>query len=332
MKLVLENPHNVRDLLSISRTKFLDMIDFEHLQQVQTTFVARDFRHVEADVVLRGPLRRKKGARFSRTITVYILIEHQSEPDRLMPFRVLEYVMQIYKSQMRAWSQSHPSFASLRLNPVLPVVFYTGTRSWDTLGRLMDLVEMGRRFAPVIPHFKPVFVNLYGLSAARLESAGGFFGWALRLVKQRHARPDEFQGLLERVVQQLEAMPGQERLRWLELLSYIHALVYHVRNPSERLGLQEMIKASVRTDEHRREVNQMGKTIADVLKEEGRKEGEVRALRRTLLQQLRNRFKKVPAKTAETIDATEDIRQLEVWLGRVVLVDSLADIGINPTT
>jgi hypothetical protein len=40
-----------------------------------------------------------------------------------------------------------------------------------------------------------------------LESQGGYFGSVLRLV------------------QHLEAMPDAERLRWLELLSYIMALV-----------------------------------------------------------------------------------------------------------
>jgi len=91
----------------------------------------------------------------------------------------------------------------------------------------------------------------------------------LRLVQQRKSRPDEFRQLLNRVVQHLETMPRGERQRWLELLSYITAFVYHVREPSEWPSLQETIGTSVQTDVHRQEVFEMRRTIADELEERG---------------------------------------------------------------
>jgi hypothetical protein len=59
------------------------------------------------------------------------LIEHQSEPDALMSMRLLEYFVQIIKAQMGAWASTHASFAGFRVQPVLPVVLYTGTQCWD---------------------------------------------------------------------------------------------------------------------------------------------------------------------------------------------------------
>jgi hypothetical protein len=58
-------------------------------------------------------------------------------------------------------------------------------------------------------------------------------------------------------------MPDAERLRWLELLSYIMALVSHARDPSEWLELQKTIESSVRTDIHRQEIFEMRRTIAE---------------------------------------------------------------------
>src|SRR5262245_47056475 len=112
MKLLLENSRNVRDLLVLAGADVVALIDFGRLTRVPTTFVQRDYRHVESDVVFRAPLRR--GPRARRTITIFILIEHQTEPDPLMPFRVLEYVVQIFRAQVRDWSQSHPSIAHIR--------------------------------------------------------------------------------------------------------------------------------------------------------------------------------------------------------------------------
>src|SRR5262249_45383133 len=150
-----------------------------------------------------------KGRRIQDLI-IYILIEHQSEPDELMAFRVLEYVVQIYRAQIRERAQGRSSLRGIRLQPVLPVVFYTGTRSWEALGSIADLIEMGERFASRTPVLDPLFINLSGLEPGRLEGQGGFFGQVLRLVRQRRARPDEFQALLAEVVHHLEAMPDKE--------------------------------------------------------------------------------------------------------------------------
>ncbi len=109
MKLMLENPRNARDLLLLSGAKVVELIDCDHLTWVKTTFVKRDYRHIESDVVLLAPVQHRKEERLRRAIVIYILIEHQSEPDRLMPLRLLEYVVQIFASQTREWSRRHRS-------------------------------------------------------------------------------------------------------------------------------------------------------------------------------------------------------------------------------
>src|SRR5262245_26256166 len=90
LKLLLEHPGNVRDLLRIVGYEHADRIDFARMKVEPTTLIPRDFRHVEADLVLTAPFRA--GGR-RRVIIIYILIEHQSEPDRLMSFRALDYIV-----------------------------------------------------------------------------------------------------------------------------------------------------------------------------------------------------------------------------------------------
>jgi hypothetical protein len=127
-------------------------------------------------------------------------------------------------------------------------------------------------------------------------------------------------------------MPSKERLRWLELLSYVHALVYHDRNLSERAALHKTIEASVLTDDHRQEILEMRKTIANELKEEGRREEAIQARKQTLLRLLRKRFGSLPSKTVEVIDATDNTKQLDAWLDRFAVVEALEDMEIGPTT
>src|SRR5262249_2527713 len=111
--------------------------------------------------------------------------EHQSEPDELRPLRVLDYLVQIYKSQLRDWLQTHGSARGIRLLPVLPVVFYTGTRTWQSVGQLSGLVELSAVFGQRIPALEPLFINVGAVEPARLEAEGGFFGQVLRLVVRR---------------------------------------------------------------------------------------------------------------------------------------------------
>jgi hypothetical protein len=47
LKLLLENPANVRELLGLAAIDVAARIDFEAMRRVKTTFIGRDFRHAE---------------------------------------------------------------------------------------------------------------------------------------------------------------------------------------------------------------------------------------------------------------------------------------------
>src|SRR5690348_5092079 len=100
LKLLLEPAPNVRDLLTLRDPDRAARIDFTRLTIDRTTYVAADYRHLASDLVSKVPYRTRLGWR-RRTLTLYILIEHQSEPDPLMVLRVLDYLVQIFKAQVR---------------------------------------------------------------------------------------------------------------------------------------------------------------------------------------------------------------------------------------
>lgn len=206
--------------------------------------------------------------------------------------------------------------------PVLPVVFYTGNHTWPALGRFADLVAGGPSFAALAPSLEPFFVNLRDTPEGQLVSAGGTFGQVLRLLQQRHAGGPAFRSLLRQVVQALEQMPASQRMRWLDLLSYIHALVYHERD--DALPLQQVIEDSVQTGPHRQEVQNMGKSYAMVLEERG----ALRARRAVLLRLLRVKFGELPAGVVATVEACTDVAQLDRWSEGLLKARRLSDVGI----
>ena len=124
-------------------------------------------------------------------------------------------------------------------------------------------------------------------------------------------------------------MPPEERVRGEELLSYLYAFVYHEREECEKQPLLDRIEAAAWKPEHQRELNQMGKTIAEALRDEGRAEERVESARSTLLRQLRRKFKDVPQDVTERIEGTSDLEQLTVWLDRFATAERLEDVGID---
>src|SRR5262249_16044789 len=123
------------------------------------------------------------------------------------------------------------------------------------------------------------------------------------------------------------------KTRWLEFLSYIHALVYHERQESERATLHASVADAVHDEDRRKEVSEMPRTIAEALKEEGRREGRnkerIGTLQDTLLRLMRQRFTKVPASVEKVIRATQHAEQLNTWLDRVLTARAVKDMGIG---
>ncbi len=332
LKLLLYDAANVRDLVTLRDPTRAARIDFARLTVDPTSYVAADYRHLCSDLVLKVPYRTRLAGR-PRTLTLYLLLEHQSEPDVLMALRVLEYLVHIYKGQVRAATRGGRPHTDFRLQPVLPVVLYTGERSWETLTSLAELVEGGGEdFADVVPQLRPLFLNLAAVPAKELETSGGYFGWLLELIRLRHAPADEFRSTTSRVIGHLEAMAEVERERWLLFLSYIGTMIHQERARPEHPELYELIGNSIRSDTRRREVETIMETMADYLRAEGHKEGrragEIHSRQQTLVRLLRRRFGRVPRATEQLIRATQDTTRLDGWLDNFATAQTLADVGI----
>ncbi|MDA1018348.1 MAG: Rpn family recombination-promoting nuclease/putative transposase, partial [Planctomycetota bacterium] len=179
VKMMLEHSQNVRETLEIVSRDWAARVDFSQLVQDKTTYVRRDFRHVESDMVFQVPLLGRDGRRLRKKLVLYILIEHQSQPEPLMPLRLTDYMLQIFNHQLRQWAKTHNSLTGVRLSPVLPLVLYTGTRRWKSVGSLTDLIDAGHDFRSVTPIIEqPLFLNLPTLDDASLAE-GGAFGMVL---------------------------------------------------------------------------------------------------------------------------------------------------------
>jgi len=80
----------------------------------------------------------------------------------------------------------------------------------------------------------------------------------------------------------------------------------------------------------------MGKTMADVLIEQGERKGErkgrneaaIETRQQMLIRLLRRRFQDIPGEIVNAVQATREIDRLDQWLDRLVTADSLGELEI----
>jgi len=148
----------------------------------------------------------------------------------------------------------------------------------------------------------------------------------LALLKARKEKPAAFAQRLGETVAKLRELAGPEQLRKVELFSYVEGLVYHSRGENEHQVLRRRIDEAPGGD--RLEVDMVRRTMADVLMDKGRLAERLEDRKRTLVEQLQDRWGPLPEQTAQAIEATQDAEQIRAWLRRFATANDLASVGI----
>ena len=98
--------------------KYLDLkIEEKDIEKYTRKFVLPELENRESDVIYK--LKNEQ---------IFFLIEHQTKVDYSMPFRMLEYIVEIMRS---AVSREKMQNKSEKLPIVVPIVIYTGKENWN---------------------------------------------------------------------------------------------------------------------------------------------------------------------------------------------------------
>ena len=112
-KEILDNKKEGVKLLN----KYLDLkIEEKDIEKYTRKFVLPELENRESDVIYK--LKNEQ---------IFFLIEHQTKVDYSMPFRMLEYIVEIMRS---AVSREKMQNKNEKLPIVVPIVIYTGKENW----------------------------------------------------------------------------------------------------------------------------------------------------------------------------------------------------------
>jgi predicted transposase/invertase (TIGR01784 family) len=255
---------------------------------------------------------------------IYVLIEHQSTPDRFMPLRLLRYVARILDD----YRLKNPR--ARRLPAVIPVVLAHDLRAWPyplDLGALYDLTsEAKAHIAPYLPDFRFILDDLAATDAAELVARASSPLVTLTLFVLKRARhTTDLLGELRSIAHQFAALEHAQAPR--EQIASALWYIWHVGRVTPD-DLLEFARSHAGPT-----LENIMKTAAEQLldrgRAEGRTEGEAKGKAETVLRLMQLRFGAIPPEVAHAIQ-TASVPQLDRWVERVLSADRAEDVVHSP--
>ncbi|HLF19447.1 MAG TPA: Rpn family recombination-promoting nuclease/putative transposase [Bacteroidota bacterium] len=314
-KWLLESPEHVAGLLQILTPELASRLDFSRLQPQNVSFILDSLRKQESDLLFLVPFKGIAGET-EWEILIYILIEHQSTLVLSMGFRILFYMTLIWDRQRQEWQRAGLPESEWRFRPIVPILFYTGDKEWDTPLSVTALMDVPAELERFIPHHEALFLNLNATAPEQLTQKEHPFGWIARVLKQETAPDEAFMNELREAVARIDQLTADKRAEWQKAIHYFLLLIFHRREPEEHEQLTEIIKQSVQDRSRQEEVSQMRRTIAQAFIEEGEQRGiergQVETTQANTLDVLNARFAVSPSTVAELTARLEQIQELPV--------------------
>ncbi|MFT3764083.1 MAG: Rpn family recombination-promoting nuclease/putative transposase [Minicystis sp.] len=244
-------------------------------------------------------------------VLIYVLAEHQSKVDPWMAFRLLCYLIAIWKG----YRAQHPR--AKRLPAILPIVVHHSPTGWTAPVAFEELVdadaELLAAFGPYVPRFRFLLDDLSSQTDATLRArtqmtAGG----RVVILSLKHGR--------SQVAVRIRVLAPDGRSRAArDVLASVMRYILETSG-AEPATLRELLARQVGPEEAEKML-----TTAERLRREGREEGEILAKRETVLLLLRQRFGRLPAATVARIDKAQ-VAELDVWFKRGLTASSLDDV------
>jgi hypothetical protein len=308
-------PENLPDFLRDASPQVAEGFDYSRMQPVNREMFTDDWRFREADLLFEIPFL---DSTLDVPALVCVLIEHQSDVDRMVPLRMLFTATGYWERRWHAWQRLPTPRPRFDLPPILPIVLYTGEQPWGSATSIRDLLGGPEAFHPFAPGWQPVFWSLESRTPEQLLNGGAFLQ-VLAVMRVTWREQAEFERVFAEAMRRLQALHGREEVRWHELLEFALKFALWRRPSDERQRLVEI--ASETNPGREREVRVMTQTIAEGYLNEGRIL-EAQAALRSILE---DRFGQLPEAMSQTIVTMSDLERLREARRLAVRVSQLSE-------
>ncbi len=284
--------------------KIQKQIDFNTLSLCRNSFVDADLSSYHADVLYEVLIGDSLGY-------LYLLCEHQSTVDELLPYRIVQYIVKI-------WEQHLQQNGTEKIPLVIPLVFYHGKKPYDKSVDIKDLID-----APVelidrnLFKFQLIDTNLIADEDLREESWTNIIAFVLKHVLFRDF-PNHVDKILSQVLKRYKIEEHDPRLS-----NRIGTLFRYIFSASDMDPYWFMDKVRKFFPPS---LGEQVMKAADYLRDEGRLEGQLEYGANTLIELLCIKFGTEASRAYLPIVKKASISQIDVWVKRILTAKTVDEM------
>lgn len=251
----MHHPEVARDfLMTHLPSDIVNKVNLKTIIICPNTFIDEDLKLTESDVLIKCNFEEKEGY-------IYILAEHQSTQDLLMPFRLMKYLIKIWD-----YHQAHSKKKKVIPFPaIFPLVFYTGISSYKAPRSIWELCgEQSELMRKILSEpFHLIDLNTIPEKTLTDRMWSGTMEFLMRHRFRQHVTQE-----IQKIAQNINRLMLEEKGQFvLQLLSYIIAV------DEEHRSIVEL--TTIIHDKLLPEVEKEIMSLAEQLKEEGKLEGKL---------------------------------------------------------
>jgi len=253
IRVMMSEPKVIREFFEQNLpTNIKSIINFATIQPQKESFIDDKLKLQITDLLYSAEFGNKLGY-------LYLLVEHQSTPDKLMSLRVLKYMVAIMEHHIKKTDTD-------TLPIVYPVIFYTGNKSYNYSTNLFDLFGDKKELAKDILWQPYRLIDLSKIPDKKLKE---FLRYGVIARTMKHIYEKDFLPALKDLINDLKDIETQGEM------NYIYTILSYIIEAGE-LDKQEFVKTVKTGLTQVNEVNIM--TLAEQFRQEGRREGKAEGL------------------------------------------------------
>ncbi|NJD01035.1 MAG: Rpn family recombination-promoting nuclease/putative transposase [Ruminiclostridium sp.] len=201
----------VQLLRSFVKQGWVEKIDENSVILVDKSFILQDFKDKEADLVYRVKLDGKE-------VVFFLLLELQSTVDFQMPYRLLLYMVEIWRVIFKD-AGTGGGKKEFKLPAIIPCVLYNGKDNWTVCRSFRETIEANELFGEYILDFKYILFDVNRYDKNRLLELTNLIGAVFYIDQSQNY--DELFGKLKNVSVQFSKLDDEAQILFFTWLKNI---------------------------------------------------------------------------------------------------------------
>lgn len=304
-------------LRSFVKKDWVNEIDESKVIRINKSFILQDFKNKEADLVYQVKLKDKE-------VFFYILLELQSKVDFQMPYRLLLYIIEVWREILKDTSLNQQKRKDYKLPAIIPIVLYNGVNRWTASLSFKETIDSYQLFGENIIDFKYIFIDVNRYNEEELLQLSNLIG-SVFLLDRRIDREE----LIERLKKLTDVLKNLSEEEFILLRNWFVSIIFRFLPEGKR---EEVKKIFEKSEGVEKMISNLERSLKEEFKKtrkegkiEGKKEGKIEGIRMVLLEQLKEKFKDIPFEYINGLEKLDD-KALLALARDILKIEKLDDL------